>query len=108
MEKGKDQNTIQEISRIEDIMDGDVSVIKTFTKEEANQKGYVINPEGEKISEITPAIMMLNQSEKGWHSRFQALVDAGTGIDERVNYYNKETTARELLQLYRGGDYFLN
>ena len=108
MEKGKDRNTIQEISRMEDIMNGDVSVIKTFTKEEANQKGYVINPEGKKISEITPAIMMLNQSEKGWHSRFQALVDAGADIDEHANYYKKETTARELLQLYRGGDYFLN
>lgn len=108
MEKEKDQNTIQEISRMEDIMNGDVSVIKTFTKEEANQKGYVVNPEGVKISEITPAIMMLNQSEKFWHFRFRALVDAGADIDELVNYYKKETTARELLQIYRGGDYFLN
>ena len=108
MEKGKDQNTIQGISRMEDIMGGDVSVIKTFTKEEANQTGYVVNEKREKIYEITPAIMMLNQSEKGWHSRFQALVDAGADIDERVNYCNKETTVRELLQLHRGGDYFLN
>ena len=108
MEKGNDHNTIEGISRMKDIMYGDVSVIKTFTKEEANQKGYVINPEGEKISEITPAIMMLNQREKFWHFRFRALVDAGADIDERVNYYKKETTARELLRLYRGGDYFLN
>lgn len=108
MNQRDDNNKIEGISRKYDVMNGDASDITRFTPEEANQLGKVVNSNGEKISEITPAIMILNQSEKGWRARLRALIHAGADIDSPVTYYGETKTARDLLKKYRGGDDFIN
>ena len=107
MDDQREKNKIVGISQIGIIINGDVSEIKKLSKKEANQVGKVVNSQEEIISEITPAIIILNVSEKGWHSRFRALVDTGADINARVQYHGKETTAHQLLVNHRGGDNFL-
>ena len=69
-----------------------------------NKIGQVVNSSGEVVSKITPLIMVINASGKGWRDVVRAMVEAGADLDMSINtYYGKLTTAREIANTYRGG-----
>ena len=69
-----------------------------------NKIGYVKNPSGEVVSEITPLIMVINSAGQDWRKIVQAMVAAGANLDMPIeNYYGRKTTAREIANKYRNG-----
>ena len=69
-----------------------------------NKIGYVKDPSGKIISEITPLIMVINSAGQDWRRKVQAMVAAGANLDMPIdNYYGRNTTAREIANKYRNG-----
>jgi len=70
--------------------------------------GKVINKNTNEIvsNQITPMIMLINQSTKGFIDELRKHVDGpdprfGQEFDRPVNYYNKDTSAKEIAINYR-------
>jgi ABC-type polysaccharide/polyol phosphate transport system ATPase subunit len=87
----------------------DIDIITNGTIEELgrvsnpNQIGTVLSEDGTVISNITPLIMIINQGAKDYKKRVDKLVEIGSHLDMDVNYYNSNTTARDLSNKYRNG-----
>ena len=58
---------------------------------------------GEVKGNITPLIMIINSSGEGWETAVKNLVLEGADPDMMINYYGKDTSAREIADKYRGG-----
>jgi len=70
--------------------------------------GKVINKNTNQIvsNEITPMIMLINQSRRGFIDRLRKYVDGSDPrfrqeFDRPVNYYNRNTTAKEIAINFR-------
>ena len=94
----RDNNKIAGIDGIGIITNG-----TPLEMEDANphQIGYVINELGQNISQITPMIMIINQGLKNYKEILDIMIKNGGDIDQVINYYGRETTAREIATLYR-------
>tara|TARA_Y100000590_G_scaffold2532_2_gene3335 strand:- start:3196 stop:3537 length:342 start_codon:yes stop_codon:yes gene_type:complete len=62
-----------------------------------------VDDTGEVKGNITPLIMIINSSGKGWETAVKNLVGAGADPDMMINYYGRDTSAREIADQYRGG-----
>ena len=62
-----------------------------------------VDDTGEIKGNITPLIMIINSSGKGWETAVDNLVRAGADPDMMINYYGRNTSAREIADQYRGG-----
>jgi hypothetical protein len=81
------------------------SIDKLSSIKNPNQKGYVINKiTKERLSEITPMILIINQGSNNYKERLAELEKIGGNMDMVVNYYDKSTTAREIATMYRGNE----
>ena len=81
------------------ITNGTAESIKNITN--PNQVLEVIDKNNNKISNITPLIMVINSSKTGWKNIVESLISVGADPSMIVNYYNKQTTAREIAEKYR-------
>lgn len=62
--------------------------------------GHVEDKEGAIVSKmITPLFMVINQGGLGWKSRYAALCGAGHDPNRVIEYYGRQTTAKELIQI---------
>ena len=66
-----------------------------------NVIGNVVSEDGSHISEITALIMVLNQNAKTCQNKVNALIEAGANSDQKVSYYGKELSARDIASKYR-------
>ena len=62
-----------------------------------------VNDTGEVKGNITPLIMIINSSGEGWETAVENLVRVGADPDMMINYYGRDTSAREIADNYRGG-----
>lgn len=67
-----------------------------------NEIGKIINKNTkEKVSEITPLIMIINQNAFNVQEKINALLNAGANPDLEISYYNHtKCTARKLCADY--------
>ena len=61
-----------------------------------NVVGNVVSEDGSHISEITALIMVLHQNAKTCQNKVNALIEAGANPDQKVSYYGKELSARDI------------
>ena len=66
-----------------------------------NVVGNVVSEDGSHISEIIALIMVLNQNAKTCQNKVNALIEAGANPDQKVSYYGKELSARDIASKYR-------
>ena len=80
------------------ITNGNSETIKNVS--DPNYVGRVNNPSGECVSHITPLIMVINAggTDNEWKEKVNALISVGADPNMEVNYYNRNTTAKELAQ----------
>ena len=96
------------------ILIDDVNVIINGSPEELkymkkpNAIGKVINTEtNQELCEITPLVMMMNQTSRDVNKKISSLLEAGADPDIEITYYNnKKITARKLASKYRPTIYF--
>ena len=71
--------------------------------QQPNAIGKVIqNDTNKELCEITPLIMVINQSSSNVQEKVNALVKAGAVPDLEIRYYNNvKTTPRKLARKYR-------
>ena len=61
----------------------------------------------EELCEITPLVMIMNQSSRDVHEKISSLLEAGADPDIEITYYNnKKITARKLATTYRSTIHF--
>lgn len=96
-----DKNNIIGINRndLNIITNGDINNITTISN--VNQIGHVVNSENNNISEITPLIMIINSSRKGWRELIKRLINIGADPNMKIQYYGKELSANDILNKYR-------
>lgn len=100
MKENNEKNIISGIDEIETITNGSIDQLRNLKN--PNQVGRVKKRgTNEVLSNITPLIMIINQSAKDYRERVTALQAAGAEIDMRVSYYGKETTALEIATTHR-------
>ena len=83
------------------IVNGGCNNIKNIS--DPNKIGEVINSDGEVISKITPLIMIINSSRKEWRNIVKSLINIGADPNLQIKYYDKDTSAKEITDTYRGG-----
>ena len=67
-----------------------------------NQIGEVIEKDtNKKLSEITPLIMVINQSANNCDEKVKKLIELGGDIYMKINYYGKQTSALDIIKAYR-------
>ena len=102
----QDKNKIVGFSRedISLITNGNADSIKNISN--PNQIGQVKNANDEIISDITPLIMVINAAGTGdiWKQKVYSLISVGADPNMTVNYYNRNTTAKEIGFNYRNLD----
>ena len=83
------------------ITNGNSETIKNVSN--PNQVGHIEDQSGKCISDITPLIMLINSGGSGdkWKEKVNSLISIGADPNMKVNYYNRNTTAKELAQKYR-------
>ena len=98
--KENNDTMITGIDEIGLITNGSIDQLRNLKN--PNQVGRVKKSgTNEVLSNITPLIMIINQSAKDYRERVTALQAAGAEIDMRVSYYGKETTALEIATTHR-------
>jgi len=76
--------------------------LKTITQ--PNAIGTVIHKDTNKImGNITPLIMVINAKRTMWREAVAYLVQIGADPDMMIEYYGRQTSAREIANTYRGG-----
>lgn len=114
MNQNMDKNMNQNTDSNRKILIDDVNVITNGSPEELkyikkpNAIGKVINTEtNEELCEITPLVMIMNQSSRDVHEKISSLLEAGADPDIEITYYNnKKITARKLATTYRSTIHF--
>ena len=83
------------------ITNGDSETIKNVSN--PNKVGHVKDSSGKCISNITPLIMVINAGGSGdkWKEKVNALISVGADPNMKVNYYNRNISAKELALKYR-------
>ena len=67
-----------------------------------NQIGEVIEKDtNKKLSEITPLIMVINQSANNCDEKVKKLIELGGDIYMKINYYGKQTSASDIIKAHR-------
>ena len=67
-----------------------------------NQIGEVIEKDtNKKLSEITPLIMVINQSANNCDEKVKKLIELGGDINMKINYYGKQTSALDIIKAHR-------
>ncbi len=67
-----------------------------------NQIGEVIEKDtNKKLSEITPLIMVINQSANNCDEKVKKLIELGGDIFMKINYYGKQTSASDIIKAHR-------
>ena len=96
----KNDTKITGIDEIDHIINGSIDQLRNLKN--PNQVGQVLNKvTNEVLSNITPLIMIINQSASHYRERVAALQAAGADMDMRVSYYGRDTTALEIATKYR-------
>ena len=95
------ENKICGINDKDIIINGTIEELGTISN--PNQLGTVVSKDGTVLSNITPLIMMINQNAKDYKSRVDKLVEIGGNLDMIVDYYNTNTTPRDIANKYRNG-----
>lgn len=95
------ENKIFGINDIAIIINGTIEELGTISN--PNQLGTVVSKDGTILSNITPLIMIINQNAKDYKARVDKLVEIGGNLDMDVDYYNTNTTPRDLANKYRNG-----
>lgn len=74
-----------------------------------NTVGKVINTNTNDVTceEITPMVMLINQSKKGFINKLRTYIDGSDRrysdeFNKEINYYGRTTSAREIAENYRG------
>ena len=96
---------------ISGISDPDKKLIYYYNENKTNMSsitdpnviGTITDVNGEVKGNITPLIMIINSSGRGWRDAIRSLVRAGADPDMKINYYGRDTSAREIANKYRGG-----
>ena len=101
MKNNNEKNQIVGIDNIDVITNGNLEELGNIS--DPNQIGQVVSSDGTIISNITPLIMIINQGARDYKSRVDKLVEIGGNLDMVVDYYNTNTTARDLSNKYRNG-----
>lgn len=96
-----EKNQIVGIDNIDIITNGSIEELGRISN--PNQIGKVVSTDGSAISDITPLIMIINQGANDYKIRVDKLVEIGGNLDMNVNYYNTNTTARDIANNYRDG-----
>ena len=101
MDKNMDKNSKILIDDVNVITNGSTEELKYIKK--PNAIGKVINTEtNEELCEITPLVMIMNQSSRDVHEKISSLLEAGADPDIEFTYYNnKKLTARKLGNTHR-------
>ena len=98
--KENNDTMITGIDEIDTITNGSIDQLRNLKN--PNQVGRVKKSgTNEVLSNITPIIMIINQSAKDCRERVTALQAAGADMDMRVSYYGRDTTALEIATKYR-------
>ena len=67
-----------------------------------NQIGEVYEKDtNKKLSEITPLIMVINQSANNCDEKVKKLIELGGDIYMKINYYGKQTSASDIIKAHR-------
>ena len=98
--KENDKNEIIGINNIDIITNGKPCYYSNI--EDVNKVGKVINKDTqEELSEITPLIMVINQSAINCNDKVNALIRLGADPDMKINFYGKVMSARDCANSYR-------
>ena len=101
MKETDNKQKILNIDNIDIITNGSLEDLSS-TNFDPNQVGKVVNRQtNEKVSDITPMIIIINQGRKDLHKRVNILIEKGGNMDLQIDYYGKNMTAREILEKYR-------
>lgn len=87
-------NKITNINHKKEITNGTVDDLK---KVDPNQVGYVVDENGNTISEITPIIMIFNQNRSDVSKRLAILRTNGGDFDKKINYYGTQKSANDIM-----------
>jgi hypothetical protein len=91
---------IEGIDQIELITNGTLDEMKSITN--PNEIGSVVdNTNGKHLSYITPMIMIINQNKMDYRERLTHMISNDGDMDMEINYYGRQTTAREIAEIYR-------
>ena len=95
-----DKNKIIGINNIDIITNGKPCDYSNI--EDVNKVGKVIIKDTqEELSEITPLIMVINQSAINCNDKVNALIRLGADPDMKINFYGKVMSARDCANSYR-------
>ena len=95
-----DKNTtIRGIDQTDIIINGSIDELKTVR--EPNQVGQILNKDtNEVLSEITPMMMIVNQSTKDCIVRVRALHSCGGDFHKKISYYNRKESPYSIATKY--------
>lgn len=90
---------ITNIDHLDILTNGTVDEIRNSVTN-PNQVGCVIDTKtNEKISQITPVIMIINQGLSDIDNRISALSENGADLNMKIDFYGTQRSANEIYQM---------
>tara|TARA_B100000524_G_scaffold340510_1_gene233728 strand:+ start:2254 stop:2547 length:294 start_codon:yes stop_codon:yes gene_type:complete len=75
------------------ITNGTIEQLKTIKN--PNGIGTIVDEDNNFVSQITPLMMIINQSAKNCQDKIDALLNIGADPNLKINYYGKNISASE-------------